>query len=43
MVEALSVGSSVEVAGVGHAPSLVEPEAKQALMDFLAGGDGPSA
>jgi pimeloyl-ACP methyl ester carboxylesterase len=36
MVAALPGGSSVEVPGVGHAPSLMEPEAKTALMDFLA-------
>ena len=36
MVEALADGRSVEVPGVGHAPSFMEPEAKKALLDFLA-------
>ncbi len=37
MIEALPNGKLVEVPGVGHAPVLTEPEAKQALDAFLAG------
>lgn len=36
MKEALPGTDSVEVPGVGHAPSLMEPEAKKALQAFLA-------
>ena len=36
MKEARPGTESVEVPGIGHAPSLVEPEAKQALEAFLA-------
>ncbi len=36
MLEALPNGRAVEVPGVGHAPSFTEPEAKEALLDFLA-------
>lgn len=37
MVEAVPGARLVEVAGVGHAPILVEPEAVKALDGFLAG------
>lgn len=40
MLEALKDGRAVEVPGVGHAPSLVEPEAKEALVGFLGEMDG---
>ena len=38
MVEALPHGELVAVPGVGHAPTLTEPEATAALERFLAGG-----
>ena len=38
MCEALPTCRLVEVPGVGHAPSLVEPEALKALKGFLRGG-----
>ncbi|MFN0095269.1 MAG: alpha/beta fold hydrolase [Dehalococcoidia bacterium] len=37
MREANAQCSAVEVAGVGHAPSLMEPEALKAMQNFLAG------
>lgn len=37
MREALPAVTTVEVPGVGHAPSLDEPEAREALGHFLAG------
>lgn len=40
MLEALKDGRAGEVAGVGHAPSLVEPEAKEALLSFLGEMEG---
>lgn len=37
MAEALPALTVVEVPGVGHAPTLTEPAARQALDEFLAG------
>ena len=37
MCEALADCRLVEVPGVGHAPSLSEPEAAKAVEEFLAG------
>jgi len=37
MCESVRNARTIEVPGVGHAPSLLEPECLSAIMDFLAG------